>query len=79
MTTPVTWVLEGVEGVNLDPLDHKADVVWLPVHVKVCDVDEDQDGEDGLDEDEEGDELVVHTYRSVDAIDRLDVPCHHLK
>ena len=48
-TTPVTGVLEGIQGVDLDPLDHEADVVWLPVKVKVCDGDDDHDGEDGVD------------------------------
>ena len=33
---PVRGVLEGIEGVNLDSLDHEADVVRLPVQVKVC-------------------------------------------
>ena len=47
--TPVTGVLEGIQGVDLDPLDHEADVVWLPVKVKVCDGDDDHDGEDGVD------------------------------
>ena len=39
---------------DLDPLDHEADVVRLPVQVKVCDVDDDQDGEDGVDNDKDG-------------------------
>ena len=66
---PVRGVLEGIEGVNLDSFDHEADVVRLPIQVKVYDVDDDQDGADG----------VFNTYRSVDAVDGLDMPSHHLK
>ena len=32
---PVAGVGEGVAGVHLDPLDHEAHVVWLPVHVEI--------------------------------------------
>ena len=92
LTTPVTGLLERIEGVNFDSLDHEADVVRLPVQVKVCDVDGGQDGEDGVDNDQDGVDddpdvrmmmkmvlRVIHTYRSVDAIDGLDMPRHHLK
>ena len=51
--TPVTGVLEGIQGVDLDPLDHEADVVRLPVQVKVCDGD-DENGVDDDNADEDG-------------------------
>ena len=51
--TPVTGVLEGIQGMDLDPLDHEADVVRLPVQVKVCDGD-DENGVDDDNADEDG-------------------------
>ena len=44
---------EGIQGVDLDPLDHAADVVRLPVQVKVCDGD-DENGDDDDNADEDG-------------------------
>ena len=50
---------------HLDPLDHEADVVRLPVQVKVCDVDHDHDGvgdvdaDHGCEDDGDDDEHVV--------------------